>query len=82
MSDRSLKYPRIKELREDRDLNQKDIAELLNCSQSAYSLYESGKRNIPTDLLVELSFFYGCSTDYLLGVTNDRRPYKRAEQSM
>ena len=60
-------YRRIRELREDRDLRQSDIAEFLNCSQVAYSHYELGKRDIPTEVLMLLADFYQTSTDYLLG---------------
>ena len=60
-------YPRIRDLREDRDLSQKDVAEYLNCSQVCYSYYEIGKRDIPTDILIHLADFYDVSTDYLLG---------------
>ena len=80
MSEKPLKYPRIKELREDRDLNQSDMAKLLNCSQSGYSHYESGHRNIPNEILVKLAIFYECSTDYLLGLTDEYKPYKKAGQ--
>jgi len=60
-------YPRIRDLREDRDLSQKDVAEYLKCSQVCYSYYEIGKRDIPTDILIKLADFYDVSTDYLLG---------------
>ncbi|MBE6708391.1 MAG: helix-turn-helix transcriptional regulator [Ruminococcaceae bacterium] len=63
-------YRRIRDLREDRDLLQKDIAKLLNCSQVCYSRYESGKRDIPTDVLIKLADFYGVTTDYILGRTD------------
>ena len=62
-------YRRLRDLREDRDLLQKDIARILNCSQVCYSRYESGKRDIPTDVLIKLADFYGVSTDYILGRT-------------
>ena len=73
-------YDRIRALREDRDLLQKDIAELLHCSQVAYSRYELGKRDIPTEALITLAKFYGTSTDYLLGLTNTSTPYPRKKQ--
>ena len=60
-------YQRIRDLREDRDLMQEDIANLLNCTQACYSNYENGKRDIPTEVLNKLADFYGVSTDYLLG---------------
>ena len=61
-------YHRIKDLREDNDLKQKDIANYLNCSQVCYSHYELGKRDIPTDVLIKLAEFYNVSTDYILGL--------------
>ena len=70
-------YDRIRAMREDRDLRQQDIADLLHCSQVAYSRYELGKRDIPTDVLVQLSGFYGVSIDYLLGLTDTPKPYPR-----
>jgi transcriptional regulator with XRE-family HTH domain len=63
---------RVKDLREDHDLKQKELAEILGISQRAYSHYESGTRKIPLDVLVELADYYHCSTDYLLGRTNKK----------
>ncbi len=63
-------YRRLRDLREDRDLLQKDIARVLNCSQVCYSRYESGKRDIPTDVLIKLADFYKVTTDYILGRTD------------
>lgn len=60
-------YPRIRDMREDRDLSQKDVANYLKCSQVCYSYYEIGKRDIPTDILIKLADFYDVSIDYLLG---------------
>ena len=71
-------YRRIRDLREDRDLLQKDVAEYLNCSQVCYSYYEIGRRDIPTDVLIRLAAFYGTSTDYLLGLTDHPTPYPPA----
>lgn len=73
-------YRRIRDLREDRDLFQKDLAEYLHCSQVCYSSYELGKRDIPTDVLMKLADFYDTSIDYLLGRTNDPKPYPRNSQ--
>ena len=70
-------YNRIRDLREDRDLLQKDMAEYLNCSQVCYSHYEIGKWDIPTDVLIKLSEYYNTSIDYLLGVTDIKTPYPR-----
>lgn len=64
-------YRRIRELREDRDLYQKDIAEMLKMSQTGYSKYETGENDIPTQVLIKLADFYGTSVDYLLGRTNE-----------
>ena len=64
-------YQRIRDLREDRDLKQRQIAEYLNCSQQVYSNYELGQRDIPTEILIRLSALYNVSTDYLLGLTNN-----------
>lgn len=63
-------YRRIRDLREDRDLKQKDLAEYLHCSQVCYSRYELGMRDIPTDVLIKLAEFYHVSTDYILGLTD------------
>lgn len=68
---------RIRGLREDKDLKQEDIAKILNCTQACYSHYESGKRDIPTDVLHKLADFYGVSVDYLLGRTNTKTPYPK-----
>ncbi len=65
------RYKRIRELREDKDLRQKDIAAYLSCSQRVYSNYERGDLDIPTEVLVKLSKFHGVSVDYLLGLTDD-----------
>lgn len=72
-------YRRIRDLREDNDLFQKDLANYLKCSQVSYSYYELGKRDIPTDILIRLAAFYHTSTDYLLGLTNVREPYPKAK---
>jgi len=74
-------YRRIRDLREDRDLFQKDLAEYLNCSQVCYSHYEIGKRDIPTEVLSKLAEFYNTSTDYLLGRTDEKKPYPKSKQS-
>ena len=70
-------YERIRSLREDRDLFQKDIAEYLSCTQVCYSMYELGMRDIPTDVLIKIAEYYGTSTDYLLGRTDEITPYPR-----
>jgi len=70
-------YQRIRDLREDRDLTQQDLAEILNVSQTTYSRYESGSLDIPTVSLIRLSQFHSTSIDYLLGLTNEKHPYSR-----
>ena len=64
---------RLKDLREDSDLLQKDIAKTLNMSQTGYSKYETGSNDIPTSILIKLAKFYNTSTDYILGLTNDKK---------
>ena len=68
-------YPRIKDLREDHDLHQKQVADYLGMKQPQYSRYERGLRDIPTDVLIRLSQLYKTSTDYILGLTNNSKPY-------
>lgn len=68
---------RLKDLREDKDLKQEDVAIFLNISQTNYSKYELGKINIPISSLIKLSEFYNTSIDYLLGLTNESKPYPR-----
>ena len=63
-------YRRIRDLREDRDLTQREVAKILNCSQQVYSNYELGQRDIPTDILIKISAFYGVSVDYILGISD------------
>ncbi len=62
-------YPRIRELREDHDLTQQQVSEMLNMKQSQYCRYERGYRDIPTDILIKLADFYKTTTDYILGRT-------------
>lgn len=68
---------RIKDLREDRDMLQKDVAMVLNISQTNYSKYELGKINIPINTLIKMALFYNTSIDYMLGLTNEIKPYPR-----
>ena len=70
---------RLKDLREDKDLKQEDIAKILNISQTNYSKYELGKINIPINSLIILATFYNTSIDYLLGITNESKPYTRTK---
>lgn len=67
---------RIRDLREDADLSQQEIADLLNVSQTTYSRYESGVLNIPWRSLVTLAQYYKTSVDYLLGLTKEKKPYR------
>lgn len=64
-------YKRIRDLREDHDLTQKQVSGALRCSQQVYSNYELGQRDIPTDILIKLSAFYNVSVDYILGLTDN-----------
>ncbi len=59
-------------MREDRDITQKEMAEILHCSQRVYSNYEKGERDIPTAILIALAQFHNTSTDYILGLTNKK----------
>lgn len=69
-------YRRIRDLREDHDLPQKELAKILRCSQQVYSNYELGQRDIPTDILIKLSEFYNVSIDYILGITDNPKKQK------
>ena len=70
-------YPRLRDLREDRDLSQREVAKLLEMSQTGYSKYETGENDIPTSVLQRLADFYNVSVDYLLGRTNQKTPYPK-----
>jgi DNA-binding helix-turn-helix protein len=72
-----MKFQRLRDLREDKDLLQKDIAEILGITQTVYSRYERGFQTIPVAHLLKLADFYDTSTDYILGRTNNRAPYER-----
>ena len=67
----------LRGLREDRDINQKEMAEMLNIHQTMYSNYELEKCNIPLQTLITLARFFDTSVDYLIGLTDERRPYPR-----
>ena len=69
---------RLKEIREDKDLLQKDIAKILDITQVQYSQYETGVRVIPIYHLIKLASFYNTSVDYLLGLTDERKPYPKS----
>lgn len=68
-------YQRIRGLREDRDLRQRDVADYLHCSQVAYSRYELGTRDIPSEVLIALATFHQTSIDFLVGLTDVKTPY-------
>lgn len=74
-------YPRIRELREDHDLYQKDIAKALNCSQRVYSNYERGDLDIPTAVLIGIADYYNTTTDYILGRTDVISPLPKINQA-
>lgn len=70
-------YPRIRDLREDKDLSQKELAHTIGMSQTGYSKYETGENDIPTHILIKLAKFYHTSIDYLLGLTSNPIPYDK-----
>lgn len=70
-------YPRLKDLREDHDLSQQQVADYLSMKQPQYSRYERGLRDVPTDVLIRLARLYHTSTDYILGLTNQSKPYMK-----
>lgn len=65
-----VQYKRIRDLREDKDITQKQMADILHCSQQVYSNYELGQRDIPTELLIQLAKFHQVSVDYILGISD------------
>ena len=68
-------YPRIRDLREDKDLNQTQVAKMLGMSQTGYSKYETGENDVPTAILIKLARYYNTSIDFLLGQTDCPRRY-------
>lgn len=70
-------YPRLKDLREDCDFSQKDVANYLSMKQPQYSRYERGMRDLPTDVLIRLAKLYKTSADYILGLTDNSKPYNK-----
>ena len=74
-------YQRLRDLREDKDLSQKQLAEIIGMSQTGYSKYETGENDIPTQTLLKIADFYGTSVDYILGRTNEIKPYPAAEHT-
>lgn len=69
-------YPRIRNLREDKDMTQTQIAKALNMSQTGYSKYETGENDVPTSILIKLAEFHKTNVDYILGLTNVSKYYK------
>lgn len=67
-------YKRIRDLREDNDLTQRQVSNYLHCRQQTYSNYELGNRDVPTEVLIKLAKYYHTSTDYILGLTDRRDP--------
>ena len=67
---------RLKDLREDRDIRQKTVAEYLHIGQNTYSQYENGQRQLPISVLIKLAKYYNVSTDYILCLTDNPTPYK------
>lgn len=72
-------YRRIRDLREDKDMTQKEMASILGMSQTGYSKYETGENDIPTNILIQLSDFHKVSVDYLLNLTDTKTPYSRSK---
>lgn len=67
-------YERLKDLREDKDMTQSELADIIGTSQSYYSQYEKGKREIPFDRIIILAEYYNVTIDYIAGLTNSKRP--------
>ncbi len=70
-------YPRIRDLREDKDISQTKLAKILGMSQTGYSKYETGENDVPTNILIKLAHYHETSVDYILGLTNEKDPYPR-----
>ena len=68
---------RLRDMREDLDITQKTLADYLHIRQNTYCQYETGNRQIPLESLIALAYFYNTSTDYLLGITDEKKPYNR-----
>lgn len=72
-------YPRLRNLREDKDLTQAELGKVLCMSQTGYSKYETGENDIPTSILIELADYYDTSIDYLLNLTDVKTPYPKSK---
>lgn len=75
-----LKYQRVRDLREDGNFSQKNVALYLNIKQNTYSRYETNERNMPLEIIDKLADYYNTSVDYLMGRTDERKPYPKAEK--
>ena len=71
-----MKFKRIRDLREDADLSQAQMGKILNLTQRSYSYYESGERTIPVEILIAIAEFHKVSVDYILGLTDIKKPYR------
>ncbi len=72
-----MQFKRLEDLRIDNDKTQADIAKYLGCQREVYRRYEKGTRQIPVDFLIQLSVFYNVSIDYILGLTDEKKPYPK-----
>lgn len=72
-----MQFQRIEDLRIDSDRTQAEIANFLGCQREVYRRYEKGTRQIPVDMLIQLSRLYNVSIDYIVGLTNEKKPYPR-----
>lgn len=70
-------YPRLRDLREDRDLTQDELVKILNMHKTTYTNYEQGKREPPFELIIKLAKFYNVTIDYIAGLTNNPAPYNK-----
>ena len=70
---------RLKDIREDRDIKQKELADYLHIKQNTYSQYENEQRGLPIDILIRLADYFNTSTDYILGRTNEKKPYPKSK---
>lgn len=73
-------YPRLRNLREDKDMTQAELGNFLGMSQTGYSKYETGENDIPTSILIELANYHNTSVDYLLNLTDIKTPYPKSKQ--
>lgn len=73
---------RLKDLREDKDLLQKDIAKIIEIPTRTYSSYENEERSLPIDILKKIAILYNTSSDYIIGLTNEKKPYPRTKKEI